>query len=329
MQRETRRLILLLLPAGIFFSAFFLIPMAELFLIGGTGKDGWAAYAAIITNANYFNSLLATLGVAVLTTVVTLMISGISGVFLQRHKFPGNAALVAMLTFPLAFPGVVIGFMVIMLAGRQGLIGTVSEKPDRITVRPKDLAIADIWSARACASGGGVSRLVGKGRFHAAEEEGSDEAEPQKYQAHQRQRLVVPVGFGGLAQRGAQQFLQADHRQEGRVLEHGDQVVAEGRRDRRQRLREHHMPPDPVAPQAQRTAGFPLPAGDRLDARTVDLGNVGRVVQAQRQHAAKQCRDADAVERQDVIDKENLDEQGRAADKFHEHARCGADHDIS
>jgi hypothetical protein len=127
MQRETRRLILLLLPAGIFFSAFFLIPMAELFLIGGTGKDGWAAYAAIITNRNYFNSLLATLGVAVLTTIVTLAISGISGVFLQRHKFPGNAALVAMLTFPLAFPGVVIGFMVIMLAGRQGLIGTVSE----------------------------------------------------------------------------------------------------------------------------------------------------------------------------------------------------------
>ncbi|QDO97035.1 ABC transporter permease subunit [Ferrovibrio terrae] len=128
MQRETRRLILLLLPAGIFFSAFFLIPMAELFLIGGSGKEhGWAAYAAIITNANYFNSLLATLAVAVLTTIVTLAISGISGVFLQRHKFPGNAALVAMLTFPLAFPGVVIGFMVIMLAGRQGLIGTVSE----------------------------------------------------------------------------------------------------------------------------------------------------------------------------------------------------------
>lgn len=127
MQRETRRLILLLLPAGIFFAAFFLLPMAELFLIGGTGKTGWGAYAAIITNANYFNSLLATLLVATLTTVVTLLISGISGVFLQRHKFPGNAALVSMLTFPLAFPGVVIGFMVIMLAGRQGLIGQVSE----------------------------------------------------------------------------------------------------------------------------------------------------------------------------------------------------------
>lgn len=127
MQNETRRLILLLLPAGIFFGAFFLLPMAQLFFIGGSGKTGWAAYAAIVTNPNYFSSLLSTLAVAAATTVLTLLISGISGVFLQRHRFPGNAALVAMLTLPLAFPGVVIGFMVIMLAGRQGLIGQVSE----------------------------------------------------------------------------------------------------------------------------------------------------------------------------------------------------------
>lgn len=127
MRRDTQRLIFLLLPAGIFFGAFFLLPMAQLFFIGGSGKTGWAAYAAILTNANYLNSLIATLGVATATTFATLVISGIAGVFLQRHKFPGNGALVAMLTFPLAFPGVVIGFMVIMLAGRQGLIGQITQ----------------------------------------------------------------------------------------------------------------------------------------------------------------------------------------------------------
>jgi putative spermidine/putrescine transport system permease protein len=127
MQRDTRRLLLLMLPAGAFFGAFFLLPMAQLFLIGGSGKLGWPAYSAILTDRNYFSALLWTMGVAAATTVATLIISGISGVFLQRHKFPGNAALVAMLTLPLAFPGVVIGFMVIMLAGRQGLIGSVTE----------------------------------------------------------------------------------------------------------------------------------------------------------------------------------------------------------
>ena len=127
MRHETRRLILLLLPAGIFFAAFFLLPMARLFFIGGSGKMGWAAYTAILTDDLYLGSLVSTFAVAAATTAATLVISGISGVFLQRHKFPGNAALVAMLTFPLAFPGVVIGFMVIMLAGRMGLIGQVTE----------------------------------------------------------------------------------------------------------------------------------------------------------------------------------------------------------
>ena len=120
-------MILLLMPAAVFFVAFFVLPMCRLFLVGGSGSHGWAAYTEIITNAGYFNALVATLAVAAATTAATLLISGIAGVFLQRHKFRGNAALVAMLTLPLAFPGVVIGFMVIMLAGRQGLIGVVTQ----------------------------------------------------------------------------------------------------------------------------------------------------------------------------------------------------------
>lgn len=126
MNRWEKRL-LLLLPAGIFFSAFFLLPMARLFLIGGGGKQGWATYGLILADVHYLNSLLSTVGLAAATTAATLIISGVAGVFLQRHRFPGNAALCAMLTFPLAFPGVVVGFMVIMLAGRLGLIGQISQ----------------------------------------------------------------------------------------------------------------------------------------------------------------------------------------------------------
>lgn len=116
---------MLLLPAAIFFTAFFLLPMLRLFFIGASGKLGWSAYLAILTDANYFRALWTTLAVATVTTLLTLAISGISGVFLQRHAFPGRALLVSALTLPLAFPGVVVGFMVIMLAGRQGLIGEV------------------------------------------------------------------------------------------------------------------------------------------------------------------------------------------------------------
>lgn len=126
MSREQLTLFTLLLPAGIFFGAFFLLPMARLLLVGGSGQTGLAAYAAIVTDAGYFSSLVSTLALAAATTVITLIVSGIAGVFLQRNDFPGRPALVAMLTLPLAFPGVVIGFMVIVLAGRQGLIGSLT-----------------------------------------------------------------------------------------------------------------------------------------------------------------------------------------------------------
>jgi putative spermidine/putrescine transport system permease protein len=126
MRRENLTLLAMLLPAGTFFGAFFLLPLARLFLVGGSGPDGFITYATIITDKHHFASLLSTLVLAAATTVVTLIVSGLAGVFLQRNKFPGNAALVAMLTLPLAFPGVVIGFMVIILAGRQGLIGDIS-----------------------------------------------------------------------------------------------------------------------------------------------------------------------------------------------------------
>lgn len=126
MLNDRLRLTALMLPAGIFFGAFFLLPLARLLLVGGSGANGYTAYAAIVTERGYFASLISTFVVSAATTVITLVVSGLAGVFLQRNVFPGRPALVAMLTLPLAFPGVVVGFMVIVLAGRQGLIGSLT-----------------------------------------------------------------------------------------------------------------------------------------------------------------------------------------------------------
>jgi putative spermidine/putrescine transport system permease protein len=117
---------LCLLPLGIVVAAFFMLPMARLIVVGGTGDLGIAAYAAILLEPRYRATLINTVLLAAATTAATLVIATIAGLFLQRQKFPGRAVLVALLTFPLAFPGVVVGFMIILLAGRQGLIGAVS-----------------------------------------------------------------------------------------------------------------------------------------------------------------------------------------------------------
>jgi putative spermidine/putrescine transport system permease protein len=125
--RERFQLAALMTPVAILFAALFLLPLAQLVVIGGSGKLGWSAYLAVISEIRYLKSFSATIALSVAVTFFTLVVSGIAGVFLERNRFRGRTLLTAMLTLPLAFPGVVIGFMVIMLAGRQGLVPDITD----------------------------------------------------------------------------------------------------------------------------------------------------------------------------------------------------------
>lgn len=110
-----------LAPAAAMLFAFWLLPLAHLVLLGGEDRDGRSGYWQVLSSAQYLGSLLQTCVLAIVVTLAALLVGGISGVFLARQRFFGRSALVALLTFPLAFPGVVVGFLVILLAGRQGL----------------------------------------------------------------------------------------------------------------------------------------------------------------------------------------------------------------
>lgn len=127
LSRDTHRLILLALPVAVFALAFFLVPLARLAVVAGQGPKGLAAYASVVTEPRHFESMLATLGLAVAVTFSALALATVAGLFLSRHEFPGRQTVIAMLTLPLAFPGVVVGFLVIMLGGRQGLIGSITQ----------------------------------------------------------------------------------------------------------------------------------------------------------------------------------------------------------
>ena len=124
--KETPFLAIMLIPVFVVFAAFFILPMAKLVLVAGSGENGMSEYLTVIRTPRHFESLVATVVLSAVTTLAALIISAISGVFLERNRFRGREALISMLTFPLAFPGVVIGFLVIMLAGRQGLVKEIS-----------------------------------------------------------------------------------------------------------------------------------------------------------------------------------------------------------
>jgi putative spermidine/putrescine transport system permease protein len=126
-QRQRRIVIIFFIPVAVTFLAFFILPMLKLAVASAFSPAGLTIYWDMLTTARYLEALLYTVLLSIAVSTVTLIISGVCGVFITRNTFPGRGFLVAMLTFPLAFPGVVVGFMIILLAGRQGLIGEISK----------------------------------------------------------------------------------------------------------------------------------------------------------------------------------------------------------
>ncbi|MFA0088111.1 ABC transporter permease [Vibrio sp. 10N.261.51.F12] len=117
--------LVLMVPAVVISLAFFMLPVMQLLKISVT--DGYGTvYWQILTEPVYMKSLVSTVVLSLVVTFASLAVATISGLFLTRYQFVGKQWLVAMLSFPLAFPGVVIGFFVIMLAGRQGLFAQIS-----------------------------------------------------------------------------------------------------------------------------------------------------------------------------------------------------------
>jgi putative spermidine/putrescine transport system permease protein len=114
-------------PAAALFVAFWLFPMVRLAATGFTVRDGASAYWTVVTHAQYWRSLFNTAALSLVATLATLVVALPVGRFLAAHaRFPGRGLLVGLLMFPLAFPGVVVGFLIILLAGRQGVASTVS-----------------------------------------------------------------------------------------------------------------------------------------------------------------------------------------------------------
>ncbi|MBR9902361.1 MAG: ABC transporter permease [Gammaproteobacteria bacterium] len=117
-----------LLPALVVFCAFWLLPFSRLIMMGAEAdpSSGISAYLTILTHRQYLISLATTVGLSLVVSLVAVAIAGVAGFFLARQRFFGKSILVAILTFPLAFPGVVVGFLVIMLGGRQGALAQTS-----------------------------------------------------------------------------------------------------------------------------------------------------------------------------------------------------------
>jgi putative spermidine/putrescine transport system permease protein len=119
------RLALCLAPAAALFAAFWLLPMA--WLVALPAARGWETYFAVLTSARYATSLANTVALSLAVTAATLALGAAVGLYLARRRFAGRRLLLSLLTLPLSFPGVIVGFFMILLGGRQGAVAQLTE----------------------------------------------------------------------------------------------------------------------------------------------------------------------------------------------------------
>jgi putative spermidine/putrescine transport system permease protein len=128
---EWGRATLLLVPLVVVLSAALLVPLAVLAAMGLRGDDGaltLANYVAVLASPRYRRGLLTSLLLSASVSGATLIGSLALAFTLVRDRLVGTALIRAALTFPLSFPGIVVGFMTIILFGRTGLLPSLSER---------------------------------------------------------------------------------------------------------------------------------------------------------------------------------------------------------
>lgn len=116
-----------ILPTLVVLLAFFVLPIIRLLPASVSADEGLMLYAEIITNPRYASSMISTIVLSVVVTAASVLLGTFTGLFLEKNDFPGRNAVVSLMTLPLSFPGVVVGFMIIMLGGRNGLLGMATQ----------------------------------------------------------------------------------------------------------------------------------------------------------------------------------------------------------
>lgn len=84
---KSRSTWLYLLPAITILAAFFVLPVVRLIPASVSSESGLGLYLEIITNPRYSTSVLSTIVLSVFVTLASLFVGGLSGLFLERHRF--------------------------------------------------------------------------------------------------------------------------------------------------------------------------------------------------------------------------------------------------
>jgi molybdate transport system permease protein len=103
-------------------AAFVVVPV----LVLGADAD-WARLGTLVTGPAALDALGLSLRTAVVATAACVVLGVPLALVLARTRFPGHAALRAVVLLPLVLPPVVSGLALLATLGRRGPVGTVLE----------------------------------------------------------------------------------------------------------------------------------------------------------------------------------------------------------
>jgi sulfate transport system permease protein len=108
----------------------FLILAPIIALIRGAFQDGFKAVWESVTSPVLGEALLLSLKIAVLVVLVQAVFGSLVAWVLVRHRFPGRALFNSLIDIPFALSPVVVGYVILLLFGRNGLLYPVVETLD-------------------------------------------------------------------------------------------------------------------------------------------------------------------------------------------------------
>ena len=138
-----------LVPLVVFFLAVMIVPLVNMVFQGfmpsqsmleagsamssatgehtATWRDMTAAnYLSIFTEPSTRSALFLSLGISVIVSVLSIVLCIGPAWLLVRREFWGKRAFRAILTLPMAFSGIIIGFLAVIMIGRIGAIPLIT-----------------------------------------------------------------------------------------------------------------------------------------------------------------------------------------------------------
>ena len=163
---------LYILPLVVFFMLVMVYPFADMMYQGalpsleikdaGAASDvaaresGWSKltlrnYTAVFTDKFLRGTILLSLALSAVVSILSIVLCIGPAWLLVRKDFPGKRAFRAILTLPMAFSGVIIGFLAVIMIGRIGFVPQLSRAligvplGEALAYSLTGLGIAYIW----------------------------------------------------------------------------------------------------------------------------------------------------------------------------------------